>query len=65
MPANIVLTSEKSSSYPGGYASGVFLSCGLVGSRFEQPGNREKALPTILYLTLQKIEGVASGAIVK
>ena len=41
------------------------LAAALLNRHFERPGNREKALPTILYLTLQKIEGVASGAIVK
>jgi hypothetical protein len=37
MPANVVLTSEKSSTYPRGYASGVFFGCDLVGGHFEQP----------------------------
>src|SRR6185295_4313573 len=40
-PANIVLTSEKSSTYPRGYASGVFFGCGLVGGRFEQPARSD------------------------
>jgi len=32
--ASVVLTSEASSTYPRGYASGAFIGCGLAGRAF-------------------------------